>query len=202
MVVVLPAPLGPMSPKISPSSTWKETSSTATVGPYSLRRCSTSTTHLRGSRGGTGADDSLTSCELEMSRSAYTGLLAEPDLRSRAITHGDVSPQFRRGAEDVRPQAWRHASDLALSPSRLAAFAPHRPLYPGQRAARTGAAAHDTRGDRPCDPAPRPMAPERTDPRNDRGAGARGSDRCVAELSRHRDGPGRDVRHPERHVRQ
>src|SRR5262245_38782072 len=37
IVVVLPAPLGPISPKISPCSTSKETSSTATVSPYVLR---------------------------------------------------------------------------------------------------------------------------------------------------------------------
>src|SRR5258705_1162578 len=46
MVVVLPAPLGPMSPKISPSNTSKETSSTATVEAYSLRRWATSMTRL------------------------------------------------------------------------------------------------------------------------------------------------------------
>jgi hypothetical protein len=32
-VVVLPAPFGPISPKISPSPTSNDTSSTATVGP-------------------------------------------------------------------------------------------------------------------------------------------------------------------------
>src|SRR5215510_6091541 len=37
IVVVLPAPFGPISPKISPSHTSKDTSSTATVGPYVLR---------------------------------------------------------------------------------------------------------------------------------------------------------------------
>src|SRR5437773_8960907 len=79
MVVVLPAPLGPMSPKISPSNTSKETSSTATVEPYSLRRWATSMTRLPDapadcggggevsrvgaggrSRGGMGAHHSLT----------------------------------------------------------------------------------------------------------------------------------------------
>src|SRR5690606_996261 len=35
-VVVLPAPLGPRIPKISPLSTVKDTSSTATVSPYRL----------------------------------------------------------------------------------------------------------------------------------------------------------------------
>jgi hypothetical protein len=33
-VVVFPAPLGPIIPKISPSATENETSSTATVAPY------------------------------------------------------------------------------------------------------------------------------------------------------------------------
>jgi hypothetical protein len=42
-VVVLLAPLGPSKPKISPSATVKLTSSTATVAPYRLRRCVTST---------------------------------------------------------------------------------------------------------------------------------------------------------------
>src|SRR5579859_7515723 len=41
MVVVLPAPLGPTKPKISPFGTSKETSSSATRWPYSL--CSPST---------------------------------------------------------------------------------------------------------------------------------------------------------------
>src|SRR5262245_4711488 len=85
MAVVLPAPLGPMSPKISPSNSWKERSSTATVEPYSLRRCATSITHFRDepagrggggdvstadaggcSRGGTDADHSLTPWQREM----------------------------------------------------------------------------------------------------------------------------------------
>src|SRR6267142_342279 len=37
-VVVLPAPFGPISPKISPSLTSNDTSSTATVLPYVLRQ--------------------------------------------------------------------------------------------------------------------------------------------------------------------
>ena len=37
IVVVFPAPFGPISPKISPCSTTNDTSSTATVGPYVLR---------------------------------------------------------------------------------------------------------------------------------------------------------------------
>src|ERR1700686_446655 len=41
MVVVLPAPLGPSRPTISPACTPKEMPSTATVVPYSLRRPST-----------------------------------------------------------------------------------------------------------------------------------------------------------------
>ena len=44
IVVVLPAPFGPIRPKISPRRTVKETSSAATVGPYALRRASTSMT--------------------------------------------------------------------------------------------------------------------------------------------------------------
>src|SRR5579884_3942422 len=44
--VVLPAPLGPRMPKISSSRTENETSSTATVRPYVLRRCETSITSL------------------------------------------------------------------------------------------------------------------------------------------------------------
>ena len=62
MVVVLPAPLGPMSPKISPSNTSKETSSTATVEPYRLRRWATSMTRFPdapadGGGGGAGVED-------------------------------------------------------------------------------------------------------------------------------------------------
>src|ERR1700704_1695784 len=38
IVVVLPAPLGPISPKISPSFTSNDTSSTATVEPYVFRK--------------------------------------------------------------------------------------------------------------------------------------------------------------------
>ncbi len=41
MVVVLPAPLGPMRPKISPRATSKLTPSTASVRPYDLRRACT-----------------------------------------------------------------------------------------------------------------------------------------------------------------
>jgi hypothetical protein len=37
MVVVLPAPFGPMRPKISPAATSNETSSTATVEAYVFR---------------------------------------------------------------------------------------------------------------------------------------------------------------------
>ena len=40
-VVVFPAPFGPKMPKISPSATENDTSSTATTGPYVLRRCET-----------------------------------------------------------------------------------------------------------------------------------------------------------------
>src|ERR1700694_4067336 len=42
-VVVLPAPLGPMIPKISPSCMESETSLTATKCPYLMTRCSTVT---------------------------------------------------------------------------------------------------------------------------------------------------------------
>src|SRR5688572_21314405 len=44
MVVVLPAPFGPINPKISPRSTSKLTSSTATVEPYRLARWETAMT--------------------------------------------------------------------------------------------------------------------------------------------------------------
>src|SRR5215467_6371854 len=44
IVVVLPAPLGPIRPKISPWRTSNDTSSTATVDPYALRRLETSMT--------------------------------------------------------------------------------------------------------------------------------------------------------------
>jgi len=37
IVVVLPAPLGPINPNISPSATLNDTSSTATTLPYVLR---------------------------------------------------------------------------------------------------------------------------------------------------------------------
>ena len=43
MAVVLPAPLGPSSPKISPGPTSNDTSSTARVSPNDLERCSTET---------------------------------------------------------------------------------------------------------------------------------------------------------------
>src|SRR5579884_3933877 len=43
-VVVLPAPLGPSRPKISPAATSKDTSSTATIDPYILRSPRTSMT--------------------------------------------------------------------------------------------------------------------------------------------------------------
>src|SRR6185436_16871520 len=46
-VVVLPAPLGPIRPKISPSSTVNETSSTATVLPYVFLQPSTWITAVR-----------------------------------------------------------------------------------------------------------------------------------------------------------
>ena len=48
MAVVFPAPFGPKMPKISPSATVNETSSTATSAPYVLRRCATSTAGGRG----------------------------------------------------------------------------------------------------------------------------------------------------------
>ena len=38
MVVVLPAPFGPMKPNTAPASIVKSRSATATVGPYALRR--------------------------------------------------------------------------------------------------------------------------------------------------------------------
>src|SRR5690242_2512174 len=41
-VLVLPAPLGPSSPKISPSLIENDTPSTATLGPYVTRRSETS----------------------------------------------------------------------------------------------------------------------------------------------------------------
>ena len=44
IVVVFPAPFGPMRPKISPRRTEKETSSAATVVPYAFRIASTSIT--------------------------------------------------------------------------------------------------------------------------------------------------------------
>ena len=43
-VVVFPAPFGPRMPKISPSSTSRDTSLTATVEPYDLRKPETSMT--------------------------------------------------------------------------------------------------------------------------------------------------------------
>src|SRR5262245_18484359 len=44
IVVVFPAPFGPIRPKISPSWTSNDTSETATVRPYNLRMFSTRTT--------------------------------------------------------------------------------------------------------------------------------------------------------------
>lgn len=44
IVVVFPAPLGPISPKISPSLTLKDASSTATILPYVFRTPETSMT--------------------------------------------------------------------------------------------------------------------------------------------------------------
>src|SRR5271165_1809846 len=44
IVVVLPAPLGPRSPTISPADTWKDTSSTAFSVPKDLARRSTART--------------------------------------------------------------------------------------------------------------------------------------------------------------
>src|SRR5262245_56036474 len=55
MVVVLPAPLGPRKPRISPFCTEKETPSTAVVRPYLLVRFSTSIMlACRGRRSGRG----------------------------------------------------------------------------------------------------------------------------------------------------
>src|SRR5689334_9661925 len=48
MVVVLPAPLGPISPKISPSNTSNDTSSTATVFRYVFRNPETRMTGCGG----------------------------------------------------------------------------------------------------------------------------------------------------------
>ena len=45
-VVVLPAPFGPRMPKISPSSTEKDTPSTAARSPYRLVRSETSMTFM------------------------------------------------------------------------------------------------------------------------------------------------------------
>src|SRR5437879_6185282 len=42
MVVVLPAPLPPSSPSTAPRGTVKVRSSTATISPYTLRKCRTS----------------------------------------------------------------------------------------------------------------------------------------------------------------
>src|SRR5690349_20014037 len=42
MVVVLPAPLPPSRPSTAPGGTLKVRSSTATISPYTLRRCRTS----------------------------------------------------------------------------------------------------------------------------------------------------------------
>ena len=46
-VVVLPAPLGPSSPSTEPSGTTNETSSTASVSPKRLTRCSASIAWVR-----------------------------------------------------------------------------------------------------------------------------------------------------------
>ncbi len=46
MVVVFPEPLGPSSPKTPPSGTWRDSSSTARMGPYSLVRLRVSMTQF------------------------------------------------------------------------------------------------------------------------------------------------------------
>src|SRR5258708_11182203 len=51
IVVVLPAPLGPIRPKICPASTSKEMPSTATVDPYVFRIAETRTTGLLSTNG-------------------------------------------------------------------------------------------------------------------------------------------------------
>src|SRR5258708_7073651 len=95
MVVVLPAPLPPSSPSTAPRGTVKVRSSTATISPYTLRRCRTSIADVT----------AMTSLERLQRRFDAIEALAQPlGARGEAQAHIALaarSKSFARGQADL-----------------------------------------------------------------------------------------------------
>src|ERR1700681_4798613 len=103
MVVVLPAPLPPSSPSTAPRGTVKVRSSTATISPYTLRRCRTSMADAA----------AMTSLEHLQRRSDAVEPLAQA-LGARGEAQADI-------AHAARPEGLaRRQPDLVLGGQHLA----------------------------------------------------------------------------------
>lgn len=112
--MVLPEPFGPSRPKISPDSTSNQTSATATVRPYSLRRPLASTTAAMAS-----------------SLGPETPPCPQPTVTGSAADHGktltksclqeDLTTLLRRaGRSEHARAAYDKASELAGNTAEIA----------------------------------------------------------------------------------
>src|SRR6478752_3173675 len=88
IVVVLPAPFGPISPKISSRWTSNDTSSTATSRPYRLRMPETRMTDIEDKGNGDGVFSLLVAEQRER-------VLAEIEGHGRSLSSGRRTPAAR-----------------------------------------------------------------------------------------------------------
>src|SRR5579871_909232 len=107
IVVVLPAPLGPIKPKMSPRSNSSERSLTATRSLYSLRRCLISTiADIHFSRREEGTEKDLVCPVAFCQRLAFLcsvpcSLCPVPLFIRIAAEAGDHAPQHEQGGDHV-----------------------------------------------------------------------------------------------------
>src|ERR1700682_2531147 len=108
--VDLPAPFGPSNPKISPSLTLKETSSTAVKSPYFFTMCSTSIADgAVGSNTGfsnegvpefTGADDLLPPFDFSFTSAVIAAPLSPCSANCSGPSSAQVKPTLRRSFQE------------------------------------------------------------------------------------------------------
>ena len=176
--VVLPAPLGPITPKISALLTENDTSSTATVEPYALWRCWTSTTQSDRSHSSPMADGSSAISTTSGPRAGRRSLRmrctsGHPLLRTRLARPGQLQ-QGTKALASVRvcaPPArgsWL-ASGVPNPRLRVGLAVWPRPRIPPWRlATRWSLSHHHDVGAEWPESTPGPWAPEPSGNRRDR----------------------------------
>src|SRR5262245_18984972 len=118
-MLVLPAPFGPTSPKISPSFTVNDTPSTATVRPYTFRRPSTSMIAIGLSSSPNGSASRLETHYEDGSRGPPAGSTQQPHFRSAAAANSALGTADARINRSVDPD--RFTAGLPARPGQVGA---------------------------------------------------------------------------------